>query len=287
MKVGRTVELCVLAVVLLAALGLAFLWQGQKREAYLVKRFSLLASRFTLHEIRFAEQDKRLEKQNKKMAELEGIATEIGGIQAGLNRRKVDSKDYDMSLIQEMIAEQVKLDVRGAQLKAAGGDTLKVGVVSIRKIFQDCKRNAKYRDQVVAEQGRIAAELDRLSREIEAEKDGLKALREGSDDYLALMKEVLKKQGKLQVQREIYERQRALKERKVIEELYKDILRETREVAEQKMLDVVFERSEPDFPSPTANDLTMTISTHKLLYGDGCVDITGEVMARVDEQDAK
>lgn len=96
------------------------------------------------------------------------------------------------------------------------------------------------------------------------------------------MKEVLEKQGKLQVQREIYERQRALKERNVIEQLYKDILRETRKVAEQKGLDVVFERSEPDFPSPSANDLTMTISTHKLLYGDGCVDITDEVMARVD-----
>lgn len=262
MKVGRGVELCVLAAVLLAVLGLAFLWQGQKKDA--ASNVEAVAGQ----DKKLAEQDKKLAEQNKKMAELD---SRFSILDARFSMRKADV-DQRFSILSSRRVSSIQHPVSN------------VGVVSIRKIFQDCKRNAKYRDQVIAEQGRIAAELDMLSREIEAQKDGLKVLRESSDDYLVLMKEVLEKQGKLQVQREIYERQRALKEQKLIEQLYKDILRETRQVAERKGLDVVFERSEPDFPSPSANDLTMTISTHKLLYGDGCVDITDEVMARVDEE---
>lgn len=163
--------------------------------------------------------------------------------------------------------------------------SLKVGVISVRKIFQDCKRIVKYREESIAERNRIEAELDKLAKEIEDESTGLKKLKTNSSDYSTQMKAILTKQANSQAQQKFYEQQLALKEQQVIENLYRDILREARVVAEQKGLDLVLEKSEPDLPAPNSSDLMLTISTNKVLYSSGCSEITDEVMARIDAKD--
>ncbi len=179
----------------------------------------------------------------------------------------------------------------GAELRSAGSKAdipgSRIGVVSIRKIFQDCKRNAKYRQEATAEQDKVIAELKKLSKEIEAERAGLQTLKAGSDDHLALMKEILAKQANLQALQEFHKQQMALKDRRWTEELYKDILREVREVAEQKSLDLVFEKDEVELPALNASELMLTIRTHKLLYSGGCLDVTDEVTARLDGEKPK
>lgn len=164
----------------------------------------------------------------------------------------------------------------------ADKQALRIGVVSVPKVLQDCKRSAKYRQETAAERDRIIAELQKLRVEIEAEEAGLKTLKAGSNDHMAMVKEVLQKRAIFQAQQKFYEQQMALKERRIVEELYKDILRAISEVAEQKDLDLVFEKTEPKFPASSAEDLDRTISTHKLLYSGDCLDITSEVTARLD-----
>ncbi|GAI22019.1 unnamed protein product, partial [marine sediment metagenome] len=129
---------------------------------------------------------------------------------------------------------------------------------------------------------RIEANLEKLSKEIEAEEAGLETLKAGSSDYLAQVKEIFQKQASLRADTEYYKREIALKERRMVEGLYEDILREIGEVAKQKDLDLVFERSEPELSALGPQELDATISTHKLLYSGDCLDITDEVMARVD-----
>ncbi len=158
----------------------------------------------------------------------------------------------------------------------------KVGVVSIRKIFQDSKRNAKYMGEAMAEQRKIIAELEKLEAEVEAVKAGLKTLKTGSKDHLMQMKEALIKQAAFQAREEFHKQEIALKDQRWTEELYKDILQITREVAEQKGLDLVLENSGIEFPALSANELMLTIRTHKLLYSVGCLDITNEVMTQLD-----
>jgi len=158
----------------------------------------------------------------------------------------------------------------------------KIGVVSIRKVFENCTRNARYREEAVAEQNRVVAKLEKLSKEIEAGKAGLQTLKAGSSDHLALMKEMFEKQGSLQAQQGFHKQQIELKDQRWTEELYKDIVRETSEIAKQKGLDLVFEKDELKLPATSANDLMLTIRTHKLLYSGGCLDITDEVMVRID-----
>jgi Skp family chaperone for outer membrane proteins len=162
------------------------------------------------------------------------------------------------------------------------GKCLKIGVVSVRKIFQDCRRNVKYRQDLSAERDKMAAELEKLSKEIDADKASLKTLKQDSTDYDVTMMEILDKQGKLQARQEFYKRRMDRRESQVIESLFKDVLKATAEVAKAKGLDLVLEQSEPDLPASNANELTLTISTHKVLYDAGCPDITDEVLAKVD-----
>ncbi len=164
---------------------------------------------------------------------------------------------------------------------------VKIGVVSVRRLFQNSRRNAVYMEQAGAEQSKIIAELEKLSREIEAERAGLKVLKEGSSDYLTAMRQLLTKQAYFQAQQEFHKQQMELKDHQWTERLYKDILRHTEEVAKQKGLDLVFEKDEVELPSPSPNELMMTIRTHKLLYSGGCLDITADVLARLDAEQLK
>jgi len=166
--------------------------------------------------------------------------------------------------------------------KSASKPVVKIGVVSVLKIFRDCKKNEKYRQLAVAQQAKDDAELEKLSKGIEAEEAGLKMLKAGSDDYLARVKQILTQRATLQAQQEFYKQQAVLKEQQWTEEIYKDILKIVAEVAKDKGIDIVLERDEPEFPVSGYTELMTVISTHKVLYSRGCEDISDEVLARLD-----
>ena len=158
----------------------------------------------------------------------------------------------------------------------------RIAVVSIRRVFGQCKRNAQYREKTNAEQAGIMTELERLSADIESEKAGLKTLKEGSSDYLEAMKRILNRQASLQAMQQFHKQQIDIQDKQFTERLYQDILRTVEEIARDKGIDMVFDKDEPQLPAPTANELMMTVRTHKLLYSEGCIDITEQVLARLD-----
>ena len=158
----------------------------------------------------------------------------------------------------------------------------KIGVVDVRAIFRDCKRNINYREQVLADYKKSMAELEKLAKEIEADEAGLKTLKQGSPDYMNQYKQLLEKQANLNAQREYNKQQRVLNEQQNTEELYKDILQIARELALQNNLDLVLEKNEPEFPMASTEELVATLNTHKVIYSSGCLDLTKEVIARLD-----
>jgi Skp family chaperone for outer membrane proteins len=162
----------------------------------------------------------------------------------------------------------------------------KIGVVSIWQIFQNSQRVARYRQQVMAEKQQAQLKLDQLAKEIAAEEEGLKTLKTASADYLEQYKQLLQKKARLQAEQKFYSEQMASDEQRITRELYKDILRATREVAKHKNLILVFESSEPEIETLNPTQLEFAMGTHKLLYTSGCSDITSEVLAQVDAKQA-
>ena len=171
----------------------------------------------------------------------------------------------------------------GSAEPEAGAVNSKIGIVSIRNVFRDCKVNASYRDKELAEQAKKNAELDVLEKEIAAQEAGLKALRAGTSDYMKQYEDLLNKQARFEAAKQFASQQRALKDRRWTEDLYKEALRITKELAKQKGLAVVLEADEPDFTMPSADELMMALQTHKVLYSDGCVDLTAEVVTEMNK----
>ncbi len=172
-----------------------------------------------------------------------------------------------------------------AKTKAEGG--LMIGVVSVRRVFQECESNAKYKEVSRAEGEKLIADLSKLEAEIEAEKAGLNTLKPGSSDHTSQMSVVLEKQANLRAKEEFYKQQMELKDRQWTEDLYKLLLQEVGEVAKKKELDLVFDKDEVNFPSLSINDLMLTIRTNKLLYSGGCLDITSDVIAQLNAREKK
>jgi Skp family chaperone for outer membrane proteins len=285
MNIKKVIWPLMLVTVVFVVLCSGFLFKSKPKEtdaqmeaiAKQDEKVAALEEKIAGQNSKITEQDKLLAAQEKRLSELAGITERLDKIQAALNTREVDMNESDMAQVRQMIEEQVKLNVRKAEMPA-------IGVVSIRKIFRDCKKTAQYREQTNVERQQFSAELTKLDNEIKAQREGLKTLKIGSENYLAQVKELLEKQAKLQAQQEFHKQQLAIKEQQLTEDIYRDILRITSDIAKQKGLDLVLEASEPDLPASNPTELELSMGTHKLLYGGGCQDITDEVIAQLDSE---
>ncbi len=195
---------------------------------------------------------------------VEQLSKEMDGLKADLNALKTGGKSFTK--------------------ETTGGAGPKVAVISISKIFQNCKRGVNYKREAIAEQDKIIAELEKLSKEIDAEKAGLKTLKEDSSDYMTRARELFDKQASYQAQQEFYKQQMELKDKLWTKELYQDILRITSKIAKEKGLDLVFREDEVDFSETNSSELGLAMRTQKLLYSGGCPDITDEITARLDAE---
>jgi len=173
----------------------------------------------------------------------------------------------------------------------AGSDTgtadSKIGKVSIRDIFRDCKANDNYRNTAIAEQAKKNAELDLLQKEIATDEAGLKVFKQSSSEYMKHYEALINKQAKYEAMKQFVSQQRGFQDRQWTEKLYKEVLRITKDLAEKKGLTMVVGVDEPVFPITNTDELMMALQTHKVLYSDGCVDLSGEVVAELDKIDLK
>ncbi len=288
MEKRKTTWPFILVVILTAAVcsGFIFDW-GKKKDkgpntaeaataaAEQEKRAALTDEKIAELNRKIDEQAKQLSAQEEKLASLTEITKRLDGIEAGLKKREVDINDSDMSAIREMIKEQVKSNIKTSEKPAAG-------VVSVRRIFRDCKKSAKYRQQSNMERQQADAELTKLDNDMKAQQEGLKTLKPNSENYMTEVKEILEKQASLQALQKFYQQQISLKEQRITEEIYGDILRITAAVAKQRGLNYVFEISAPELPALSPTELELSMGMHKLLYNDGCIDLTDEVMTILD-----
>ncbi|MHC4203762.1 MAG: OmpH family outer membrane protein [Planctomycetota bacterium] len=173
-----------------------------------------------------------------------------------------------------------------AQVKT-NNTILPIGIVDVRRALRECKATQHYREKTNADNSKMDAEEQQLTREIQALAAGLRALKQGSSDYLAQYKEYLQKQGELKTLQEYNPRLKATKHQQWTEKLYQEILLITKELGAVKGMALVLGSDDPQFPIQQYEELAMTLSTHKVLYSDGCLDLTGEVIAELDKEVSK
>jgi Skp family chaperone for outer membrane proteins len=168
-----------------------------------------------------------------------------------------------------------------------GEPASKIGVMSVERVLRDCKATAKYREQMKAEGDKMAAEMEVLSKEIQALKAGLQlgTLVVGSSDYFKQHWELAQKQAELNARKEYIPNQQMLQQQLWTQKIYQKILEVAKEVGAEKGLILVLEKSEPEFP--IQSDFGLIIGTHKVLYSGGCPDITDDVIAKMDADESE
>lgn len=166
----------------------------------------------------------------------------------------------------------------------------KVGIVSIKEIFEKCSMKDAVEKNLAAEGEKKFNELKSLEESLEADKEALGKRKQGSEDYMELLKATMLKQSSLEAKKEYYQQELTLQEMQGKEEIYRKVLQVIATVAKEKGLDMVISRDdnylnmpESSAPAQTPTDLILTTRTHKLLYFNPDLDITFEVLDTMDK----
>lgn len=157
----------------------------------------------------------------------------------------------------------------------------KIGIVSVRDVFNGSKKHAQYQGLLAQRVSKARAQIEELNKQVDTAEAELKVLRPGTADYVKQYQAVLEVRSKLQNEQELLKAQRMAEDKKWFEDFYQEALKATDALAKEKGLDLVLERSEPKFPL-ASEEVWSTVGTHKVLYSGGCVNLTNEVIDRID-----
>jgi Skp family chaperone for outer membrane proteins len=157
----------------------------------------------------------------------------------------------------------------------------RIGIVSVRDVFNGSKKHAQYQAQLAKRVSQARAQIEELSKQVDGAEVELKGLKQGTADYVKQYQAVLEARSKLQNEQELLKQQRMAEDKKWFEDLYQEALKAIDTLAKERGLDLVLERSEPKFPL-ASEEVWSTVGTHKVLYAGGCVDLTNAVIDRID-----
>lgn len=156
----------------------------------------------------------------------------------------------------------------------------KIGVVSMLQLIQERAREDKQVGDIMAERNKARAELSELAKEIDSEEAGLRTLKPGTEDYTKQIEQLMEKKLRLESRRESPDRMAMLRQQIWTQKVFNQIVRISRQLAAEKGLDLVLSKDEPE-DLPSGEGFTTGMSTQKVLYSGGCVDLTDEVRSRI------
>jgi Skp family chaperone for outer membrane proteins len=204
-----------------------------------------------------------------------------------------------INLIAAAIVAGAGLFVLGNEYSSAKDKSIapaKIGIVSVKEIFDKCTMKTEVEKALAAEGDKRFAEIKKLEEGIEADKTALTKFKEGTTDYMDMLKGLMMKQSQLEAQKEFYQQDLTLKEMRNKEAIYKAILGFVAKVAQEKGLDIVLSRDDNYLNQPESTDnppaqnpteLILTTKTHKLLYFNKDLDITLEVLTAMNAGKSK
>ena len=172
----------------------------------------------------------------------------------------------------------------GHAASAPATPTAKIGVVSVRTVINGTQHQAKYRSTLMTKQAQMKVQLESLNKAVEAAQAELNTMRQGTEDYINQYQVLLQKRSEFENQQELFQQQRNLEDKEWFEKVYQATLGIVNQLAQERGLDLILERTEPEFPMQSET-LMATLQNHKVLYSGNCPDLTSDVLRRLDAMD--
>ena len=77
----------------------------------------------------------------------------------------------------------------------------RIGIVSVRRVFENNKKNANWQQKMEKERASMMEQMQQKAKEIDAAKADMATRKEGSSDYMRLMRQVMEETAKLEIGR--------------------------------------------------------------------------------------
>jgi Skp family chaperone for outer membrane proteins len=169
---------------------------------------------------------------------------------------------------------------------AAAQDVPRIAVVNPAKVFNEMQETKDLKQKMEADRKTITDEGQRKGQDVEDAKKRRALFNEGTDDFNKANKEYLEKVIAAQAWQELIKADLQRQQKSQMKNLFEKIEQATKEVAEAKKLDLVIVEQKTDLPSDldqiNVDQLRGLINQRTVLYNNGRLDITNEVLARVD-----
>ena len=188
------------------------------------------------------------------------------------------------------ISLAVLVSVAALAVVLLGANGLKTGptktaVCDIRKLVVEYQRFMDLTDQVKNMQDEARAEMERRESEIKAIMDQRKELKRGSPDDKKLQDLVWQKSVEVRAYGEIQKGRLEMLQMEGLRGCYDDLLREIESYSMEAGLDMVFSMREIKIEEATnTQDLEALIATRYILYSNAQVDVTSEVLKRLNDR---
>jgi Skp family chaperone for outer membrane proteins len=172
--------------------------------------------------------------------------------------------------------------------QAVAQDVPKIASVNLVKVFGEMQETKDLQQKMDADRKALEDELQKRTKELNEIKQQRGYLQEGSDEANKKNQELIKKTVELNTWRELINQDQLRQRKMQFKTLFEKIEIATKEIAEQRKIDIVIVEHRPDFPAGDVMEqlnleqVRGLINQRTVLFNNGRFDITADVVANLD-----
>jgi Skp family chaperone for outer membrane proteins len=173
---------------------------------------------------------------------------------------------------------------------ARGQDAPKIATINLVRVFGEMQETKDLQQKMDAERKALEDEKARREKELADLRQQRQLFTEGSEDFNKKNKELIDKTVQLRAWQELVNYDQLRQRKAQFKTLFEKIEQVTKEIAEQRKIDVVMVEHRPDFPSAEVMEqlnleqVRGIINQRTVIYNNGKFDITADVVTALDKK---
>jgi outer membrane protein len=174
-------------------------------------------------------------------------------------------------------------DTSAQTTPSASAPMAKVAICDIQEIFANYNKAKDLLAQLNDNRQAVNAEVEKRGKAIDALQMELEGLKQGSKEYEARAAEIQRQTIDRAVYKQFQDSQILHEHRKLTVEMYNETVKMIAKVAKEQGYNLVLYREHELVETEDMVQLFDQIRSHKVLYSDESLDITKDVLAKLNE----
>ena len=173
---------------------------------------------------------------------------------------------------------------------ASAQDAPKMATVNLVRVFGEMQETKDLQQKMDAERKALEDEKAQREKQINDLRQQRTLFSEGSEDFNKKNKELIDKTVSLRAWQELVNYDQLRQRKAQFKTLFEKIEQVTKEIAEQRKIDIVMVEHRPDFPAAEVMEqlnleqVRGLINQRTVIYNNGRFDITGDVVVALDKK---